>query len=178
MTNVVYCDPAVTATRSSRQANALAERLEQGARALAALATSLTDAQWQTRIPHDGRTIGVVVHHVASMYPIEMHVARTIAEGKPVTDLTWAVVDGINAKHATENESVTKQAALELLLRNSTEAAAAVRALSDDQLAQAVPVSLYANAPLTCQFFIEDHAMRHGYHHIAKIRGALDAQKG
>jgi DinB family protein len=178
MTNVVYCDPAVTGTRSSRQASALAERLEQGARALAALASSVTDAQWQTRIPHDGRTVGVVVHHVASMYPIEMQVALTIAEGKPVTGLTWAVVDGINGKHAAENEGVTRQAAIELLRRNSAEAAAAIRCLTDEQLARAVPVSLYADAPLTCQFFIEDHAMRHSYHHLAKIQGALDARKG
>jgi len=178
MTNVVYCDPGVTPARSSRQASALAERLEQGARALATLAASLTDAQWQIRIPHDGRQVGVVVHHVASMYPIEIQVAQAIAEGKAVTGLTWGVVDTINAKHAAENESVTRRAALELLQRNSTEAAAAVRALSDEQLAQAVPVSLYADAPLTCQFFIEDHAMRHSYHHLAKIQGALDAQKG
>jgi hypothetical protein len=178
MTNVVYCDPTVTGGRSSRQANALADRLEQGARALAALATSLTDVQWQTRIPHDGRKIGIVVHHVASMYPIEMQVAQTIAAGTPVTGLTWAVVDDINAKHASENDGVTKQAALELLQRNSAAAAAAVRALSDEQLAQAVPVSLYADAPLTCQFFIEDHAMRHSYHHLAKIQAALDARKG
>ena len=178
MTKVVSCDELVTSARSSRQANALAERLEQGARALAALATSLTDAQWQTRIPHDGRKVGVVVHHVASMYPIEMQVAQTIAGGTPVTGLTWAVVDGINAKHAADNEAVTRQAALELLLRNSSEAAAAVRALSDEQLAQAVPVSLYADAPLTCQFFIEDHAMRHSYHHLAKIQAALSAKKG
>jgi hypothetical protein len=36
-------------------------------------------------------------------------------------------------------------------------------------------VSLNADAPLTCQFFIEDHAMRHSYHHLAKIRGAINA---
>src|SRR5215470_6941825 len=138
MTNVVSCDELVTSARSSRQANALAERLEQGARALAALATSLTDAQWQTRIPHDGRKIGVVVHHVASMYPIEVQVAQTIAAGTPITGLTWAVVDDINAKHASENEGVTKQSALELLQQNSAAAAGAIRALSDDQLAQAV----------------------------------------
>ena len=178
MTNVVSCDEVITAARSSRQASALAERLEQGARALAALATSLTDSQWQTPIPHDGRKVGVIVHHVASMYPIEMQVAQTIASGTPVTGLTWAVVDAINAKHAAENETVTKQAALELLLRNSADAAAAIRALSDEQLTQAVPVSMYADAPLTCQFFIEDHAMRHSYHHLAKIQAALEAQRG
>jgi hypothetical protein len=68
--------------------------------------------------------------------------------------------------------------ALELLRQNSAAAAAAVRAFSDEQLAQAAPVSLYADAPLTCQFYIEDHALRHSYHHLAKIRAALGAQKG
>jgi hypothetical protein len=173
MTTVVSCDPAVTATRSSPQAHALAGRLEKGAEALAALASSLTEAQWQTRIPHDGRKVGVVVHHVAFMYPLEISVAQTIAEGKPVTGLTGAKVDEINAGHAAENDGVTKEAALDFLRRNSAMAAAAVRALSDEQLAQAVPVSLYADAPLTCQFFIEDHALRHSYHHLAKIRAAL-----
>jgi hypothetical protein len=173
MTTVVSCDPAVTTTRSSQQANALAERLEQGAEALAALASSLTDAQWQTRIPHDGRKIGVVVHHVAFMYPIEISVAQAIASGKPVEGLTGAKIDEINAGHAAESDGVTRQAALELLKSNSAAAAAAVRAFSDEQLAQAVPVSLYADAPLTCQFFIEDHALRHSYHHFAKIRAAL-----
>ena len=172
MTTVVSCDPEVTTTRSS-QANALADRLEQGARALAALASSLTDAQWQTRIPHDGRKVGVVVHHVAFMYPIEIQVAQTLAGGQPVTGLTWEVVDGINAKHAAENDGVTKQQAMDLLQRNSAAAAAAVRALSDEQLLQAAPVSMYSDAPLTCQFFVEDHALRHSYHHFAKIRAAL-----
>jgi hypothetical protein len=172
MTTVVSCDPEVTTTRSS-QANALADRLEQGARALAALASSLTDAQWQARIPHDGRKVGVVVHHVAFMYPIEIQVAQTLAEGKPVTGLTWEIVDAINAKHAAENDGVTKQQAMDLLQRNSAAAAAAVRALSDEQLLQAAPVSMYSDAPLTCQFFVEDHALRHSYHHFAKIRAAL-----
>jgi hypothetical protein len=177
MTTVVSYDHGVTRTRSS-QANALADRLEQGARALAALASSLTDEQWQTRIPGDGRKISVVVHHVAFMYPLEISVAQAIASGKPVEGLTGAKIDEINAGHAAENDGVTMEAALDLLLRNSTTAAAAVRAFSDEQLAQAVPVSLYADAPLTCQFFIEDHALRHSYHHLAKIQSALNARKG
>ena len=42
----------------SSQAEALATRLEQGARALADFAESLTDAQWKTRCMPDGRTVG------------------------------------------------------------------------------------------------------------------------
>jgi hypothetical protein len=166
-----------TETRAARTtnplANALADRLEQGARALATLAITLTDAEWQTPIPHDGRTVGVVVHHVATMYPLEIQIAQTLATGQPIVGVTWDVVNDLNAQHANSHAGVTKDEALELLRRNSADAAAAIRALSDEQLTSAAPVSLNADAPLTCQFIIEDHALRHSYHHLAKIRGAL-----
>jgi len=61
---------------SKIRAEALAVRLEHGARALATFASTLTDAECQTRIPQDGRKIGVVVHHVATMYPLEIQLAR------------------------------------------------------------------------------------------------------
>jgi hypothetical protein len=157
----------------SRRTNALAERLEEGARALADLASGLTDAAWQTPIPKDGRKVGVVVHHVAFMYPLEIQLAEALAAGKPIEGVTWDAVHEINAKHAKENDAVTKDAALDLLRRNSASAAAAIRALTDEQLDRAAPVSLNADAPLTCQFFLEDHAVRHSYHHLARIRTAL-----
>jgi len=34
-------------------------------------------------------------------------------------------------------------------------------------------VSLCGDAPLTAQFFIEDHALRHSFHHLAKMRAAV-----
>lgn len=157
----------------SLRANALAVRLEQGAGALAALANSLTDAEWQVRIPHDGRKVGVVVHHVGNMYPLEIQLAQLLAAGKPVEGVTGDLVNDVNAKHARENERVTKAEALEFLRKNSATAAAAIRALSDEELDRAAPVSLYGDAPLTCQFMLEDHAVRHSWHHLARIRAAL-----
>jgi hypothetical protein len=79
------------------------------------LAGGLTDAEWQTRLPGDGRKIGVVVHHVASVYPVEIHLAQVLASGQPVTGVTMNNVHEMNAAHATENDAVTKQAALDLL---------------------------------------------------------------
>jgi DinB superfamily len=161
----------------SRRSDALAERLELGAGALAAFARGLTDAEWQSRVPKDGRKIGVVVHHVASIYPLEIQLAETLAGGKPIVGVTWDVVNQVNAEHAAKNDSVTKEAALELLRINSAAAAATIRSLSDEQLDSAASVSLYADAPLTCQFFLEDHAVRHSYHHLEKIRGALQQSR-
>ena len=160
--------------RANPRANALADRLEQGADALRALAAGLTDTEWTTRIPKDGRTIGVVVHHVATMYPIEIQFAQVLAAGNPVVGVTWDDIHAMNAEHARAHAGVGQAAALDLLRKNSAAASAAIRALSDEQLDRAAPLSLNADAPLTCQFMLEDHAVRHSYHHLAKIRAALE----
>ncbi|HEX6627983.1 MAG TPA: hypothetical protein VF105_08520 [Gemmatimonadaceae bacterium] len=76
-----------------KRTEALAQRLEQGARALEDFARGLTDEEWQTPVPHDGRKIGVT-----------------------------------------------------------------------------------GDAPLTTQFVLEDHAVRHSYHHLARIKAALQLE--
>ena len=156
-----------------RRAQQLAERLEQGAANLAKFAETLSDAEWRMKIPHDGRPVGVIVHHVGNMYPIEIQLAQTLGAGKPVAGVTWDAVAEINAKHAKEKAGVTKQEALEFLRQNSKAAATAIRAFTDEQLDSAAPVSLNADAPLTAQFFLEDHAVRHSFHHLAKIRSTV-----
>ena len=159
-----------------KRTEALAKRLEQGAQALEDFARGLTDEEWQVRVPHDGRKIGVTVHHVGNMYPIEIDIALKAARGEPIVGVTWDVVADINAKHAAAQEDVTKEEAIAFLRRNSASAAAAIRALEDDQLDVAVPVSLNGDAPLTTQFVLEDHAVRHSYHHLAKIKAALQLE--
>jgi hypothetical protein len=158
----------------SRRAELLADRIEQGAAGLAAYVEGLSEEQW--RMPTtstDRRSVGVIVHHVASVYPIEVDLARAIAAGKPVTEVTWQVVVDLNANHAKEQAMVTKADALELLRRNSHAAAEAVRAFTDQELDNAAPFGLSFGAPVTAQFVIEDHALRHSWHHLARIRAAV-----
>ncbi|MGH9593001.1 MAG: DinB family protein [Bryobacteraceae bacterium] len=157
----------------SNRSEALAGRLEAGAKALAAFAGTLSEKEWHSRVPHDERKIGVVVHHVASVYPIEIQLAQALAGGKEITGVTWDVIAKMNADHAGQNDAITKEAALALLAKNSAEAAAAIRAFGDKDLDNAATISLYGDAPLTCQFFLEDHAVRHSYHHLAKVRSAV-----
>ena len=158
----------------SNRAESLADRIEEGAATLAAFAEGLSEAQWRTPVSSsDGRSVGVIVHHVASVYPVEIDLARTIAGGHAVTDVTWEVVAEMNGKHGQAQAGVTKADALELLRRNSREAADAVRAFTDEELDRAAPFSLSYGAPVTAQFVIEDHALRHSWHHLARIRTAL-----
>ena len=141
---------------------------------MAAFAEGLSEAEWLTPVSAtDLRSIGVIVHHVASMYPIEIDVARAVATGRSVSDVTWDVVAQLNAKHAQDHAQVSKSVALELLRQNGCEAAAAVRAFTDQELDNAAPFSLSFGAPVTAQFVIEDHALRHSWHHLAAIRKAL-----
>ena len=176
MTNAASSPDTLASGRpgsASSRANALAERLEQGARALTEFAGGLTEAEWQTRVPGDGRTIGIIVDHVASVYPIEIQLAQTLATGQPVSGVTMDDVHAMNAAHAREYDGVTKEAALDLLRRNSAAAATAIRALSDHELDRAADASLYSSAPITCQFMVEDHVVRHSYHHLARIQKTL-----
>jgi hypothetical protein len=165
-----------TKIRSSvgRRSALLADRIEEGAALLTAFTKGLSEEEWRAPVSDtDCRSVGLVVHHVASMYPIEIDVARAIASGKAVIDITWDAVAELNAKHAQEHAEETKTTALELLRWNSRKAANAVRAFTDEQLDRAAPFSLSFGAPVTAQFVIEDHALRHSWHHLAAIRKAL-----
>lgn len=155
------------------RAEALAARLEEGASLLAAYAEKMTPQQWATPVDQDGRTIGILVHHVATMYPLEMDLAQTIANGKAIAGVTWELVAEINAKHAHEHAEPERMATVKLLCQNSSAAATAVRTLTDTQLDIAVPNSLYGDTPLTLQFWLEDHPISHSYKHLASIKAML-----
>jgi hypothetical protein len=159
-----------------RRAELLAARIEEGAAGLAAFAEKLTEAEWKAPGSSGGkdrRPVGVIIHHVASVYPIEVDLAKTIGSGKAVTEVTWDAVAELNANHSEEKASAGKAETLELLRKNSSAAAAVVRAFTDEQLDTAALFGLSYNAPVTAQFVIEDHAVRHSWHHLAKIRKAL-----
>ena len=158
----------------SRRADAPAASIEEGAAGLAAFAEGLSDADWKTPISAtDHRTVGQCVNHVALVYPIEIDLARAVGGGNAVTDVTWQVVAKLNANSAREQAGVTKAAALELLRQNSRQAAEAARTFAAEQLDRAAPFSLSFGAPVTAQFVLEDHAVRHSWHHLARMRTAL-----
>ena len=159
------------------RSEALAKRVEQGAESLAQFAETLSDAQWRSIVAPDGRQAGVIIHHVASMYPIEIDLASVLASGKHIEGVTWDMVAGINEKHAREHAAIGRDETVALLRQNSRAAAEAVRAFSDEQLDRAAPVSLNSDAPLTTQFFIEDHALRHSWHHLAKSSARFRATR-
>lgn len=157
----------------NKRAEALATRLEQGAIELAIYAERLTPQQWAAPVKGEERSVGILVHHVANMYPLEMQLAQTIAGGQAIAGVGWDAVAEINAKHAHEHAEPDRLATLQLLRENSRTAAAATRTLTDEQLDTAVPNSLYGDAPMTLQLWLEDHPISHSFKHLAAIKASV-----
>jgi hypothetical protein len=128
--------------------------------------------EWAAAVADDGRSVGIMVHHVATMYPLEMELAQTIVKGQAIAGVTWNVVAEINAHHAAEHAEPEHSETVTLLRQNST-AAAVLRTLTDEQLDIAVRNSLYGDTPLTLQFWLEDHPISHSYKHLSHIKAAV-----
>ena len=93
----------------SRRAEALAARIEEGAAGLASFAEGLSEKDWHTPVPgsgRDSRPVGVAVHHVASVYPIEIDLARGIGGGNPV-GVTWEDVAALNSGGNTRKKAMS-----------------------------------------------------------------------
>lgn len=90
-----------------------------------------------------------------------------------MSGITPQHLDVMNAMHARDHDNLTKEATLALLRRNGLDAEAAIRMMTDEELDRAAAVSLHGDAPLTCQFVLEAHAVRHCFHHLTRIRAAV-----
>ena len=99
-----------------------------------AFANGLSQAEWQTICPNEKWPIGVLVHHVASSYPVEVDLIQALASGKAIEGVTWNMVDQMNSEHPDTQANCSKTETLKLIKENSALAADAVRALSDKQL--------------------------------------------
>jgi hypothetical protein len=158
----------------SKRAEAIADRIDQGTEALASFAESLSEAEWQTVVPNEGRTVAALVRHTADSFPFFIEWAGTLAEGKPITGVTWDIIDQMNAQHGQEHAAANKRETIDLLRTNSKTAADKVREFTDEELDNVATVCLYWDTPLSAQWLIEYHHIRHSYHHLDSIRAALN----
>jgi hypothetical protein len=159
------------------RAEKLADRVEQGHRALLDLLAHLDQQGWETRVEGDGRTVTIVVHHVATMLGLEKNFIEQLASGEPSEGITHAKLHDMNAQHAQANADCTRDESIDLLKKNSLSVLAAIRGLSDEELDTASTISLHWSAPLTTQYFIEEHPLSHSYEHAAAIRNAAGSRE-
>jgi hypothetical protein len=157
----------------------LAARFERANAELAALIEGCTDAEWRALCKEEGWSFGVTAHHVAYDQDQIVRWLTTIATGQqpspPGDELEGraASLDARNARHANEHASCTRAETLELLRAGGAVAAAAVRALSDEQLDRASSPDRPDGRTWTAEEVVEEILIGHVEGHLASLRAAI-----
>jgi hypothetical protein len=91
---------------------------------------------WQAICPDEGRSVGVLLHHVALGYAVETDLIRAVASGQPLPAIwsDWAEVDRFNAAHAERHHDCTKQETVALLQQHAATTLEYIEGLSEAEL--------------------------------------------
>jgi hypothetical protein len=163
------------AKTNSRSA-ALAEQYEAAHDEFTRLVESLEDHQWHLtgknfpqRIDNEdeGRTVGVIAHHVATNGDWITERIQTMLAGGPLAAVNMRE---INSEHARSHTNVTKDEVLRLLRASRGRIAGAVRAIPDGQLdiQRSTPAG-----PMSAAERVEKVLIGHMKQHQGSIEAAL-----
>jgi hypothetical protein len=155
------------------RANALATQFEAKAAEMTKAIETLTDADWK-KVTSAKWSVGVTAHHVAGAHEGIAGIVKTVAAGQSMPPFTMAMLDEMNAKHASEHAGCTKAETLELHKKGAGAAAAVVRGLSDAELDRSGTV-LTGMPPMSTQQIIEGILINHIAEHLGSIRDAVKA---
>ena len=151
------------------KAETLARQFEAKVKDAGAVLEKLTDADWKKTTAAEKWTVGVTAHHIAGAYEPVAHIITTIASGQALPHFTTQMLDEMNAKHAVEFAGCTRGETIALHTKGAAAAAAAVRALSDEQLARSGTV--FAGVPpMSAEQLVMRGLVNHIDEHFGSIR--------
>ena len=151
------------------KAEALAQQFETKAGEATRLLEGLSDADWKKVTEAEKWSVGVTAHHVAGSHQPISDLIKTVAAGQSVPNFTLDMLHAMNAKHAQEHADCTRVETIELHEKGAAIAAAIVRAVSDDQLANSGTVITGAPA-MTAEQVITAILINHLDDHFGSIR--------
>lgn len=151
---------------------AFAEQFEAKVEEATALLEKLSDADWKKTTAAEKWTVAATAHHVASSHGPLTHIIKTIAAGHALPPLTRQMLDEMNAKHANEFASCTKPETIALHKKAAAAAAAAVRGLSDAELARSGTV-LTGMPPMSAEQMVTGALLGHIDEHLGSIRKTI-----
>ncbi len=156
----------------SEQTERLAARFERANAEFIATIQDFSDHQWQAPCAADSRPVGVVALHVAQGHALLPGLAREMAAGHAVPPLSWEMIHGANAEHATRHARPDKAATIALLRENGAAAANMIRGITEDQLGCSASLPFMGDTPVTVQQFVERVIIGHMGMHLADMRAA------
>jgi uncharacterized damage-inducible protein DinB len=155
----------------------LAQEFEQVNNTLIAVVESFSDEQWRTFVPDEGRTIGVLAHHVAAIHALVADWIQQMASGQAGPPITMDMVHEANAHHMEEHAHCTKEETIALLRCNGAMAAEVVRAVADEHLDRSAHWAIFGDQPVTARFLIEHILIDHPQGHLNAMQGSLGIER-
>src|SRR5438093_2162683 len=156
------------------RAEALAKQFETKAQEASGVLERLSDADWKKTTAAEQWTVGVVAHHVASGHETIAGLAKTVADGKPLPNLTMDALHSMNAQHAKDNASCTKAETVALHKKNAAAAVAIVREMNDADLDRSA--ALLSGMPaMTVAEVVEHSLIGHVQGQLGNVRARVGA---
>ena len=151
---------------------ALAKQLEEQNLGSISLVSGLSDSQWSKLCSSEGWPVGVTAHHAAGSYGPISGMVQAIATRGPLPPITPQLLDQMNAAHAQEFASVSREQTIDLLRQSAAQATGVLRGLSDEQLQQ--QADLFGNT-VSAEQVAQNFLLGHSREHFASIQAALAA---
>ena len=146
-----------------------AKQFEAKAEEATAVLEELTDADWKKTTAAEKWTVAATAHHLASSYEPITHIIRAIGAGHALPHFTRQMLDEMNAQHAKEFAGCTKSETIALHKKGAAAAAAAVRGLSDAELAKTGTV-FTGMPPMSAEEMVKGALLGHIDEHFGSIR--------
>ena len=147
----------------------LLAQMEEATAVVTAVIEGCSEEGWETAVAEEGRTIGVVLHHIAYAYPFVVDWACKLAQGEGTPAVSYDDIHAINHQHAEAQANVDPAATLALLKSNAQAAQAQIGQLSDADLQVSAPFPLIGGQPISVQQMVQWFLVNHAHNHIAAI---------
>ena len=156
------------------KADALADRFEQASQDFIKDVEALSDREWREKTDSEGWTVAATAHHAAiSSGPIAA-MAQAAATGGAMPPITSDMLHEMNAKHAQEFATCTREETRAAMRESAAGASKVVRGLKDDQLGRSAMLPL--GMELTAEQIIEMVLIGHIVGHGQSIKAAVAAR--
>ena len=156
------------------RAEALAKQFEAKAQEATGVFERLSETDWKKTTSAEKWPVCVVAHHIAMAHETIAGLAKTIASGQSVPNLTMDMLHAMNAKHAQEYANCGKSETLALHKKNAAAAAAIVRGLGDAELDRSGTV-LTGMPAMSAAQLAGGLLIGHVDEHLGSIRATVDA---
>jgi hypothetical protein len=151
----------------------LRAQVEEATAAVKAVIEKCSEADWETAVPDEERTVGVVLHHIAYAIPFVVEWACNLAQDEGAPAISYDDIHSLNHQHAEAQASVDQATTLALLQTNAQATQEQLSQLSEADLQVAAPFALIGGQEITTQQMVQWFLVNHAHNHLSVIHKVL-----